>query len=514
MAASDNEMRMRQQLNDGSLHLCSASDFGYTSTAYVKFTLLVDSLNKYQQYVQCMECKKLIKHDMHKSGTTHLSRHSEAHAADKATEPPRKQRKVTEFVKRKTILSAQDKASLHSAMGYFCARDIRPFSAVDGPGFKQLAQQFINIGKKYGNVEVSDVLPSRTTVSELCAVETKQCRQDLVARINEFCNSHGILGITTDMWQEEYKKKNFVAITVHMIEKEVMVSRVLQVYQFPYDEQKTAENIRASLHKITDALGINDMTQHFYYVTDEGANIKAALNSKYRRIACSCHCLSTGLKHALPGGPGDKGDTEELQALDKVIDEVKKLVRYVKKSGLNAALSKTVLQENETRWNSLLMMIDSVIDQEVDLKRKLQEANEYGRIETIDFCLLKMFREFLQPLKQATKALESDKYPTIHRVVLWHFRLVQHATPLPFDSPIIKQLKQRLAEALPRKWELTTVHKLALFLHPEYKSLRRLSAADKLDVYSMARSFVAALQRRDLQLQEAALQKPAETANT
>ena len=118
MTARDNEMQMRQQLNDGSLRLRSASDFGYTSAAYVKFMLLVDSLEKYQEYVQCMECKKLIKHDMHKSGTTHLSRHSEAHAADKATEPPRKQRKVTEFVKRKTILiSAQDRPKAYFTSG-------------------------------------------------------------------------------------------------------------------------------------------------------------------------------------------------------------------------------------------------------------------------------------------------------------------------------------------------------------------------------------------------------------
>lgn len=83
-----------------------------------------------------------------------------------------------------------------------------------------------------------------------------------------------------------------------MTEEDKMTFRVLQVYQFPCEEKKTADNLRASLNKMANELGINDMVSHFHYVTDQGSNIKAALNSR---------------------------------------------------SGLNAELSKTVLQENETR---------------------------------------------------------------------------------------------------------------------------------------------------------------------
>jgi len=50
----------------------------------------------------------------------------------------------------------------------------------------------------------------------------------------------------------------------------------------------------------------------------------------------------------LPGGPGDKGESEELQGLQQVINNVKAVVRYIKKSGLNAALQKSVVQENDT----------------------------------------------------------------------------------------------------------------------------------------------------------------------
>ena len=158
-----------------------------------------------------------------------------------------------------------------------------------------------------------------------------------------------------------------------------MVTRVLTVYQFPLDTQKSGNNIRLSLNKMAELLSIKDMSVHFYFVTDQGSNIKAALSGTYQRLPRACHCLSTALKHALPGGPGDKGSSAELQALQLVIDEVKAVVRYVKKSGLNATLQKSVVQENDTRWNSMLMMPESVLPHERELKEALQNADKERR---------------------------------------------------------------------------------------------------------------------------------------
>ena len=229
------------------------------------------------------------------------------------------------------------------------------------------------------------------------------------------------------------------------------------------------------------------MAKHFYFVTDQGSNIKAALNSNYQRLACACHCLSTALKHTLPGGPGDKGESEELQALNDSIEKVKALVRYVRKSGLYAQLSKTFVQENETRWNSLLMMMESVINGEEEVKELLSKNSESHRIDCINFGLLRDLVAFLQPLKSATKALEGDSYPTLHKVVLWQNVLLQRCQTHPFDSQLISQLKTRLKDALHDKFPTTVTHKLALFFHPQYKSLRKLAIDERQAVLQMAR---------------------------
>lgn len=191
-----------------------------------------------------------------------------------------------------------------------------------------------------------------------------------------------------------------------------------------------------------------------------------------------------------------KGDTvEELQSLQMMIDAVKSLVRYFKQSGLNASMDKTLLQENDTRWNSLLMMLESVTSQETQIKQLLLEKDEVHRVENVDFTLLRQFCSLLQPLKLATKALEADKQPTLHLVALWYNRLLTHTTVEPLDSEFMKQFKSRLAEALKIKFAVSSTHLLALFLHPQYKALRRLSAADKKDVYGLARHFMEKLNR-------------------
>ena len=89
-----------------------------------------------------------------------------------------------------------------------------------------------------------------------------------------------------------------------------------------------------------------------------------------------------------------------------------------------------------------------------------------------------------------TKLLEGDSFPTIQQVVLQKEKLLQHVRPLPLDSPLITKLKCRLRDSLQAKFEVTDIHNLALFLHPAYKGLRKLSLADRSTVYTLARSYI------------------------
>ena len=246
-----------------------------------------------------------------------------------------------------------------------------------------------------------------------------------------------------------------------------------------------------------DILGITDTSKHFYFVTEQGSNIQSHLGYGFNRLACTCHCLATALRHALPDGPGDQGKTEELQSLKLYIASVKSMVQCFKRSGRNALLEKTLLQENDTRWNTLLMMMESVIGQEGDIRRLLQENGKEHRLDGIDFGFLRDVAKFLAPFKRATKSLEGNTYPTIHRVYLWYQKLQRHVAPRCFHRCLIAQLKMRLSVSLKGKFQMSTIHNLALFLNLQYKMLRKLDANEKHDVHSLAQQFINILSSMD-----------------
>ena len=50
----------------------------------------------------------------------------------------------------------------------FCCKDMKPFCSIEGEGFRELAQQLINVGAVYGPVAAQDVLLDPTTVSKRC----------------------------------------------------------------------------------------------------------------------------------------------------------------------------------------------------------------------------------------------------------------------------------------------------------------------------------------------------------
>ena len=52
------------------------------------------------------------------------------------------------------------KSSVTDSLAVMCAKDIHPFSFVEGEGFDQVAQKLIDIGALHGHVAASTLLPS------------------------------------------------------------------------------------------------------------------------------------------------------------------------------------------------------------------------------------------------------------------------------------------------------------------------------------------------------------------
>ncbi|KAJ4940039.1 hypothetical protein JOQ06_029470 [Pogonophryne albipinna] len=104
---------------------------------------------------------------------------------------------------------------------------------------------------------------------------------------------------------------------------------------------------------------------------------------------------------------------------------------------------------------------------------------------------------FLQRFKEATKALEASKTPTLHLTAVWLDRLKRHLQPSSTDNLTFSSLKAKCLRILVEKYEIHLLHKLAMFLHPTLKSLKLLVEEHSMEtVHNEVRRLVNDIKER------------------
>lgn len=231
-------------------------------------------------FVQCFSCKT-IKIFKKTAGPSVLARHVCSQSAES-----------------KIQVTQEMKQIFRDACVDVSAADIRPFNMFSGPQFTNLIQKAVDFGVKYGNFEAADLLSDPTTISRACKARAVVAKEEIIPEILEMAEKD-VLAATTDLWTDNYRKNHFLTLTVHYInENWELISRVLFTTKFP-EESETAQNINTVLFDKLQSLGISPTAaKNIVFVTDNGANIKRALEmSSIRRLYCAAHCLNVILKH-------------------------------------------------------------------------------------------------------------------------------------------------------------------------------------------------------------------------
>lgn len=362
---------------------------------------------------------------------------------------------------------------------------MRPFDIVSGKGFHQVAQTLIDIGAKFGAVDAGAILPHRQTVCDRAKKQASIDKQKLSEAIQKALTSNGGIAVTTDMWTDEFKKRAYTVLTCHYISQWKLENCILAMVEFDPTLKKTSENLNEQITSVLTSYGIQ--TDKIVFVSDQGANIKAALRS-YHWIPCSAHILNTVLRHTF----STKGDSESdgIEDIVDMIDYCKELVAYLKRTGAIASLKHTVNQECDVRWNSKVTMLESIQKQYQDIRELLKNRDQEHRLGGIHQDQLTHLIDFLTLFKLAISELEGEHYPTIHMVLLWFFKLKKHCEPKFGDPPYIKSLCSHASALLDEKMCPNATHKIATFLHPKFKSLKMLVEEDRREVIKQLRELL------------------------
>ena len=181
----------------------------------------------------------------------------------------------------------------------------------------------------------------------------------------------------------------------------------------------SSENTRNMVIEILNSFGIVASASQLVFVTDNGANIVAALDGE-AHLRCVCHCLNLTVQQAI----------ELVPSLKQVVDDCSCVVTHFKRTGLQSSLETTLKKDVDTRWNTTVEMLHSILLNKDKITQLLHDRNEDHWIASISFQLIDDLCSILMPFKFGSEQLSADKQPTLHLVLPF---LKSFKVSLPFS---------------------------------------------------------------------------------
>ena len=227
--------------------------------------------------------------------------------------------------------------------------------------------------------------------------------------------------------------------------------------------------------------GFFDITKHetegllsdSYVTTDSARNMIATFRfSEICRIACSCHDLNVFITNLFLFGTKKKPILFEW--IDHLLSNACSLVNHAKRSELNKKLPTSLKMEIPTRWNSKLLMLESIYSNYEDIKEQITSQHR-SKIDSISKEKVEELITFLKPFERATLALSARKSPTIQKVFLYSMKLKNHIEEFSEKYPEWNNKKDEILELFDQKFHIDPIHLIAVYLDPNFKNLNFMS---------------------------------------
>lgn len=336
----------------------------------------------------------------------------------------------------------------------FVIEDCRPFSTVEGIGFRKMIAKILKIGAKYGeNVDLDNLIPSATTLSRKTKAFAEEKKETIKPHIQDLV-TNSRAAVTIDLWSDNFIKRNFLCATLHFELNYELVEITLGMKSMDF-MSSTGENIRDKLSSLFLEFGVTDIS-NVVFVTDRGSNIKSAIK-EFTGLNCSAHLFSNVLNDAF----------ESTLELNAITDGCKKIVRYFKKSNKQHMLNTTLKSACPTRWNSNFAMFTSVSDNYAKINEILADNAERRRMLNFSTSVLQSLVEIFNDFEIIFKQLQYSKSPTLCFVIPSINKIKMMCSTENNDEAPIAALKLNILLHL-EKWNsnLSILHKAAVFLYP------------------------------------------------
>ena len=102
---------------------------------------------------------------------------------------------------------------------------------------------------------------------------------------------------------------------------------------------------------------------------------------------------------------------------------------------------------------------------------------------------MNMLKNLLAPFREASILMRTDvqEVPTINQVALQYFKLHRELQPKDDDNEELTEQKKKLHMALEQNFELHMMHKIAVFLWPNFRHLKMFPDTERDEIYAEVR---------------------------
>ena len=209
-------------------------------------------------------------------------------------------------------------------------------------------------------------------------------------------------------------------------------------------EENTPNHQNSQLVTSTQSSAYHDLT----FVSDNASDITKAIKKlgKYNWFGCAGHHLNliaqAGFKQVQTAATLVKNANKNVEHIKSSTPASYLLIKY--QEVLELPLYR-VLQENHTRWWSIPLMMQSLIDNKVAITLVLADNNKSHLILTpSEIRDINLIIKLLKPFKECGEKLSSESNVTISLIIPLFDILKKHLSANAIDTTLIKDMKTKM----------------------------------------------------------------------
>ena len=378
-----------------------------------------------------------------------------------ATQKPLSQLTVADALKRKEPYSSDSKRrkELNALVIEMVCLDEQPLSVVEHRGLKRLCH---GLDPRYK-------MPGRTQLTDVCLPELYTTIYKHIERLMKHDKIVSI-SFTSDIWSSSVSPLAMLSLTAQFIDENYVLQRdVLHSQEF--SGSHTAVRIAEAFRDMFQAWGIEEKVH--VILRDNASNMrKAMIDAGYPSLPCMAHTLQLVVNEGILA----------QRAIKDIVAMGRRIVGHFKHSVLNYSKlfeiqkdvnpdqqTKRLQQDVQTRWNSTVAMLKSLVEQkralcsyaaDYDDLPPLFTANQWKLVENT-ITLLEPFEELTKSISYA-HASAADVIPAVKALT----RLLEKTVE---TDQGVKTAKATLLEAVKKRFghiESEELYTLATILDP------------------------------------------------